>query len=272
MTTGIPGPWFRRAGDPAAAATDAAAASPSTCLTDTRLFCLPHAGSGPARYLAWADRLDGVDLIGVCLPGHERRIAEPPLRRVADIVDALADAMAPHLDRPFALFGHSFGGLLSYELARRLEAAGARPLHVFISGAAPEPPRAPEPPVATLTDDAFLARVRALGGLDPDVLAHPDLVDLVLPALRADYEAAEAHTWDPAAAVTAPVTALGGLHDPAAPPGALIAWGRHTAGPFSRVTLPGGHFALFDQEHNVLRTVRTTLIAAARATHAAGRT
>ncbi|NUR29421.1 MAG: thioesterase, partial [Catenulispora sp.] len=99
-----------------------------------------------------------------------------------------------------------------------------------------------------------------------------DLVDLVLPALRADYEASEAHSPDPAAVLTAPITALGGLHDPAAPPGALIAWGRRTAGPFSRVTLPGGHFALFDQEHNVLRTVRSTLAAAVRATHAAGRT
>jgi surfactin synthase thioesterase subunit len=147
-----------------------------------------------------------------------------------------------------------------------------RPLHLFISGSAAEPSGAADPPVAHLDDEAFLARVRTLGGLDPDVLAHPDLVDLLIPALRADYEAAEAHTPDPAATVNVPITALGGLHDPAAPPGALIAWGRRTAGPFSRITLPGGHFALFDQEHNVVRTVRNTLTAAARATRVAGRT
>jgi medium-chain acyl-[acyl-carrier-protein] hydrolase len=255
------GPWLRRAADGTGSAGD----------DPVRLFCLPHAGSGPARYLAWADRLDGIDLIGVCLPGRERRVAEPPLRRVADIVDALADAMGPYLDRPFGLFGHSFGGLLSFELAHRLEAAGARPLHVFISGSAADPSGGAEAPVADLDEEAFLAHVSTLGGLDPDVLAHPDLVDLVLPALRADYEAAEAHIPDPASTVTAPITAIGGLHDPAAPPGALIAWGRHTAGPFSRITLPGGHFALFDQEHNVLRTVRTTLTAADRATRVAGR-
>lgn len=261
------GLWFRRAAEPAAETT-----------AGIRLFVLPHAGSGPARYLTWADRLDGIDLVGVCLPGHERRIAEAPMRGVAEIIDALADTVAAHLDLPFALFGHSFGGLLAFELARRLEGDGTRPLHVFISGAAvAEPSRgtashAAQPSAATLTDPAFLAHVRTLGGLDPDVLAHPDLIDLVLPALRADYEASEAHTPDPAAILTAPITALGGLHDPAAPPGALIAWARHTAGPFSRVTLPGGHFALFDQEHNVLRTVRSTLAAAVRATHAAGRT
>lgn len=265
MTAQIAGAWLRRAADRAESAAPVADDS-------VRLFCLPHAGSGPARYLAWAGRLEGIDLIGVCLPGHERRVAEPPLRRVADLVDALAGAVAPHLDRPFALFGHSFGGLLGFELARRLEAEGTPPLHVFISGAAAEPARGTEAPVATLDDEAFLAHVRTLGGLDPDVLAHPDLVDLVIPALRADYGAAEAHTPDPAATVTAPITALGGLHDPAAPPGALTAWGRHTAGPFSRITLPGGHFALFDQEHNVLRTVRTTLTAAVRATRVTGRT
>jgi surfactin synthase thioesterase subunit len=253
MTAELTGPWLRRSTDPAGDA--------------VRLFCLPHAGSGPARYLSWAGRLPGIDLIGVCLPGHERRVAEPPLRRVADIIDALADAVTPHLDRPFALFGHSFGGLLAFQLARRLEAGGAQPLHVFVSGAAAEPSRTAEPPVAALGDEAFITHVRRLGGLDPDVLAHPDLVDLVTPALRADYEAAEAHTPDPAATVIAPITALGGLHDPAAPPGALLAWGRHTAGPFTRVTLPGGHFALFDQEHNVLRTVRTTLTPAGLATH-----
>lgn len=258
MTAEPTGLWLRRSAAPAG--------------DDVRLFCLPHAGSGPARYLGWADRLPGIDLVGVCLPGHERRVAEAPLRRVPDIVEALADAMVPYLDRPFALFGHSFGGLLAFHLARRLEAGGARPRHVFVSGAAAEPSDTAEPPVATLGDEAFVAHVRRLGGLDPDVLAHPDLVELVIPALRADYEAAEACTPDPAATVLAPITALGGLHDPAAPPGALIAWGRHTAGPFTRVTLPGGHFAVFDQEHNVLRTIRTTLTAADRATHAAGRT
>ncbi|MFD0635608.1 thioesterase II family protein [Catenulispora yoronensis] len=185
--------------DAAAAGTATAAGTTATATADSavRLFCLPHAGSGPARYLRWADRLPGIDLIGVCLPGHERRVVEPPLRRVVDIVDALADAMAPHLDRPFALLGHSFGGLLAFELARRLEADGARPLHLFISGAAPAPSRSADPPVRTLTDPAFLTHVRRLGGLDPDVLAHPDLVDLVTPALRADYEAAEAHTRTP---------------------------------------------------------------------------
>ncbi|NUR31628.1 MAG: thioesterase, partial [Catenulispora sp.] len=216
MAETIAGPWFRRAAEPAAEA------------ADIRLFVLPHAGSGPARYLAWADRLEGVDLVGVCLPGHERRVAEAPMRRVADIVDALADAMAPHVDRPFALFGHSFGGLLAFEAARRLEADSAWPLHVFISGTAAESSRMTETSITTLPDPAFLAHVRTLGGLDPDVLAHPDLIDLVLPALRADYEASEAHSPDPAAFLTAPITALGGLHDPAAPPGALIAWGRRT--------------------------------------------
>jgi surfactin synthase thioesterase subunit len=254
MTTEPTGPWLRRAAEAAGG--------------EVRLFCLPHAGSGPARYLRWAGRLPGIDVIGVCLPGHERRVAEPPLRRVPDIVDALADAVGPHLDRPFAVLGHSFGGLLAFALARHLEAGGARPRHLFVSRAAPS--RTTEPPVAALDDEAFVAHVRRLGGLDPDVLAHPDLVDLVTPALRADYEAAEAHTPDPAATVIAPITALGGLHDPAAPPGALIAWGRHTTGRFTRITLPGGHFALFDQEHNVLRAVRATLTAADRATSTAG--
>src|SRR5262245_25838037 len=110
-----------------------------------RLFCFPHAGGGASLFRGWADGLpDAVEVCPVQLPGRETRFREPPFLCLEPLIEALATALRPHLDRPFAFFGHSLGALVAFELARRLgRAEGPQPVHLFVSGcAAPQIRRA----------------------------------------------------------------------------------------------------------------------------------
>ncbi len=158
------------------------------------LFCLPYAGGGASIYRSWRQGLpDHVQLCRVQLPGRETRFAEPPLTRMEALLDGLADALVPWLDRPFALFGHSMGGVVAAALTRRLDRTlGVRPRHLFISGS--RPPHLPVAiPLHGLPPNDFLAALRRDGGTPGEVLDCPELMDVFTPVLRADHAILE--TW-----------------------------------------------------------------------------
>jgi medium-chain acyl-[acyl-carrier-protein] hydrolase len=166
---------------------------------------------------------------------------------VAPLVQALADVVRPLTDRPYALFGHSMGALLSFELARELRRQGLpAPRHLFVSGR-----RAPHLPPARrglhlLPDGEFLEELRRLEGTPAEFFAEAELVQLALPALRADFELCDAYVYAPDSPLACPVTALGGTSDPGVAADDLDAWREHTTGDFRRHLLPGGHFYLLD--------------------------
>src|SRR6185437_11668624 len=90
-----------------------------------RLVCFPYAGGGASMYRDWAGAMgDSIEVWPIQLPGREARFCEPAFTRLAPLVEGLADAVGPHLDRPFALFGHSLGALVAFELARLLHGEG----------------------------------------------------------------------------------------------------------------------------------------------------
>jgi medium-chain acyl-[acyl-carrier-protein] hydrolase len=225
-----------------------------------RLFCFPHAGSGPALFMGWAGGLGpDVTVAGVCLPGREHRINEPRIRRMAPLAEALAEELGPDLRQPYAFFGHSLGALIAFATCHHLEAIGHGPVHLFVSGAAaPHDPRV-RTPVHTLDDSALMTHARAFGGLPPAVMAHPDLLRLVLPTLRDDFELAETYRPQPGVAVRADLTALGGAHDPSVPAAALRCWRDRTSGRFGVIEMPGGHFYLIEHERSVLRMIQHRL-------------
>lgn len=226
-----------------------------------RLFCLPHAGGGASAFRAWADVLPAeVEVCPVQLPGREARMAEPAIDRMEPLVEALSDALRPFDEEPFALFGHSNGALVAFELARRLRREGRYgPVHLFASGRrAPDVP-SPRPPVAHLPDDEFLADLREMGGTPAEVLAHPELMRILLPLLRADVRVNETYVFTEEEPLACPVTAYGGLLDPKASREDVEAWRRHTAGAFTVRFFPGDHFFVFTQRDLVLRTLATDL-------------
>ena len=223
-----------------------------------RLFCIPHAGGGASAFRAWGDALPvDVEVCPVQLPGREARMGEPAISRMEPLVDALSRAIRPYEDLPIAFFGHSNGALIAFELARRLRREGRHlPVHLFASGRrAPDVPN-PRPDVAHLPDPEFLAEMRELGGTPEEVLAHPELMQILMPLLRADVALNEAYRFSEEAPLECPITAYGGLGDLKATREDVEAWGRHTSGGFTARFFPGDHFFVYgEQKELVLRTL-----------------
>ncbi|MEU2338127.1 alpha/beta fold hydrolase [Streptomyces sp. NPDC006654] len=220
-----------------------------------RLLCLPYAGGAAPFYLPFARALaPDVDVLSVQYPGRQDRQREACVDSVAGLADALVGEVVPWTDRPLALFGHSMGASVAFELALRLERLGRRPLVVFVSGrTAPSRPRGS---TVHLRDDAGLvAEILSLGGTDPRVFEDEDLRRLVLPALRSDYRAAETYRSTPGSRLAAPLRALVGADDPHAPVDTVRAWEEHTEGGFGLRTYPGGHFYLAEGMEFVAREV-----------------
>jgi len=215
-----------------------------------RLFCFPYAGSGAAVYHGWAQAFAGADLelCAVQLPGRENRLGEPAVTSLDALLPPLLDAIRPHLDRPFGFFGHSMGALLSFEAARALrDRSWATPLRLFLS--AGQPPHLPrtETPLHTLPDDAFLAAVvERYQGIPPAVLAHRELVELILPTLRADMTLLETYRYKEAPLLAAGFSVFGGRADPLVTETSLRRWRDLTRGSFNCETFDGGHFYVND--------------------------
>jgi medium-chain acyl-[acyl-carrier-protein] hydrolase len=226
-----------------------------------RLLLLAHAGGGASAYRGWADAFpEEVEVCPVQLPGRENRLRERPHDRVEPLVSELARALEPWRDLPYALFGHSTGALIGFELARHAARTGAPgPVHLFASGR-----RAPDVPsrqgdLHALPDAELIAELRELGGMPQALLDHPELMQLLLPVLRADLALTETYTPVPGATIAAPVTAYTGAADGKVAEEDARAWGRHTTAAFALRTFPGDHFYLFAERDRVIQSLTADL-------------
>ena len=225
-----------------------------------RLFCVPYAGGGPQIFHKWPESLPPtIEVCSISAPGRGRRLAEPPFTRLVPLANDLAKSMAGIAHGPFALFGHSMGAFIAYEVARRLwSERRILPVHLFVSGAfAPHIPDRHR--LHQLPDAAFIKAVRELNGMPEQVLASDELMQLVLPALRADFSVAETYTCAPDQPLPCPITAFGGETDPIAFRNEIEPWRAHTTVGFSLHMFPGDHFFLHSAEKQVLEIISTTL-------------
>ncbi|HVF13272.1 MAG TPA: thioesterase domain-containing protein [Acidimicrobiales bacterium] len=221
-----------------------------------RLFCLPYAGAGATVFRGWSDLLPQVDVAPVQLPGREGRIGESP----AVDVDELAASVLPYTDRPYAVFGHSFGARLGFELCRALRARGARPpAWLFVSGA--QAPHLPQlrPPASVLPDDEFVDRVTELGGTPPEILDDPEMRALALPVLRADFAYVDRYAYEEGPPLACPITVFAGDRDGETRVDDLWAWAEHTAGAFAVRVLPGDHFFLHSARSQLVSSLAADL-------------
>lgn len=215
-----------------------------------RLFCFPSAGSTAAYFRRWTKLLPSfVEVCGIELPGHAARWREALPRDFPAAVAALLPGVAEHLDKPAVFFGHSLGGLIGFEVARRLRRSGLpEPVHFFASAVrAPHLPPSAEA-ISTLPQPEFRERLRRLDGTPPAILADEEAMRLFLPILRADACLFESYRCVPERPFTFPVSAFGGVSDAQVAPDELAAWREHTSAPFSLDLLPGGHFFLRSAE------------------------
>lgn len=211
-----------------------------------RLFCFPYAGGAASIYQAWQERLPPtVEVRPVQLPGRGMRMRETPINQMPALVEATAAALLPFLDRPFAFFGHSMGALISFELVRRFRREqGISPVHLFLSGRrAPQLPHT-EPMTYNLPEPEFLNELRRLKGTPPEMLENAELMQLMLPLLRADFEVCETYTYADEPPLECPMTVFGGIQDLDVNRTHLEAWREQTSAPFSLRMLPGDHFFL----------------------------
>jgi surfactin synthase thioesterase subunit len=214
-----------------------------------RLFCFSYAGGGSAVYRPFALALpESIEALGVLLPARERRLREPALRSIEEIVSGMLPSLAAELDRPFAFFGHSMGSMVAYEVARVLPAHGLpSPAHLLVSGRRAPHLRDTDPPLAHLPNDAFVdAIVRRYGGIPEEILQNRDILELLLPALRADMAAIEAHRHEPGPLLPCPISMFGGHDDPRATTDVLAPWQEHTLAHTFIRQFHGGHFYFND--------------------------
>lgn len=234
--------------------------APNPCAR-VRLFCFPHAGGGASIFWRWpADLPSRIEVCAVQLPGREDRIAEPHPAAAGPLVQALIAAVGPLLDLPFALFGHSLGALLAFELARGLRRLRApEPVHLFVSGKSAPALPSPALDMSALPDGEFVRRIQELAGTPPELLADAEVRAIFLPLLRADLAICDRYVYAPEPPLGCPISAFGGTEDAHVSRDALEAWRRETRAPFSVRMMPGGHFFLQASRGQVLAAIAEDL-------------
>jgi medium-chain acyl-[acyl-carrier-protein] hydrolase len=201
-----------------------------------------------------------VEVCAIQLPGRGPRMDEAVISNLAELASLLAVALQPLQDRPFAFFGHSMGALISYELAHTLRKHNASlPVHLFVSARpAPHLPLS-RTPIHHLPDDKFMAALEGYNGTPAAVLQNRELMDLFLPALRADFAISERYSYVAEEPLACSISAFGGVQDDLVSRASLAAWCEHTRGTFSSRLFPGDHFFLHSAQPLLLRALAQTL-------------
>jgi medium-chain acyl-[acyl-carrier-protein] hydrolase len=226
-----------------------------------RLLCLPHAGAGASVYRAWGTGAPSpIATVPVQPPGREERFAEIPHRYCRPLVKELADEVCGHIRPPYAVFGHSVGALMAFELVREMRRRRApAPAHLFVAGRhAPHLPNI-EPELRGIPTDMFPDQLRRLGGTPEALLADPDLMAAIVTLLRADFSVNEAYSYALEPPLDLPITAFASTADPRAEQWAVAAWASETSRPFELRVLPGGHFAVLKHAAFVHATIAAAL-------------
>jgi medium-chain acyl-[acyl-carrier-protein] hydrolase len=229
-----------------------------------RLVCVPHAGGSASLYRRWTELLGpAVEVCAVELPGRGVRFGEPAESDMTALCDGLAAAIEPLLDGvPLAVFGHSMGARIAFELTRRFD---GRVVHLFAAGS-PAPGVAlrynmssDRRPTAELTDDEFKQRLRDFGGTPAMILEDDQLMAVALPILRADFILVERYLVEPQARVSCPVTVFAGAAYLGTPPVAIAAWQLRTTAACRVVELDAGHFFLDSHRARLISEVARDL-------------
>lgn len=227
-----------------------------------RLFCFPYAGGGASLFRSWHHQLpQEIEVCAIQLPGREDRIKEPPFTHILPLVQVLASVLRSYSDIPFAFFGHSMGALISFELTHQLcRQQQPTPVHLLLSGR--HAPQLPEhsPLLHTLPNHEFLQELRDLNGTPAGVLDNPELVQLVLPLLRADLSICGTYVYLNRSPLRCPISVFGGIDDPNETGDRLQPWKTQTTSTFSLTMLPGNHFFLQTNQSTLLKRLAHELI------------
>lgn len=226
-----------------------------------RLFCFPCAGGSASNLRELCSALpSNIQGCSVQLPGRGTRFEEALVPEITTLVQSLQTELLPFMNQPFALLGHSFGGKIAFELTRLLRAnRQAMPEHLFISScSAPHLPNE-DPPIDALTDAEFLMYLRRYNGLPRTVSENAELMDILLPALRADFTALHRYEYSPQEPLPVPITVMSGLGDTTVPASQLEEWSRYTTCSFRLALARGDHFFIQSDPVQVVNIIVRSL-------------
>lgn len=227
-----------------------------------RLLCFAHAGGSALVFRTWREKLPWtIQACAVQLPGRERRLTEPFITNMPRLIHELSGSLAPLLEGRIALIGHSLGAKIAFEFARaiRSQFPKAELVHLFVSGSQAPHLRSRETPIYNLPEQKFLERLRQFGGTPREVLANTEVMNLLVPRLRSDFELDDTYTYEPAEPLHCPITVWGGESDDLVPRASLEAWQVHTSAGFQAHVLRGSHFAFYEQEPEIIALIRQKL-------------
>ena len=225
-----------------------------------RLFCFPYAGGAASIFHNWPDHVvSSVEICSVQLPGREERLGECAFTNLAHMVKTLGVVLSSYMDRPFAFYGHSMGSLIAFELARELRRQNRPgPVHLFVSGrCAPHVPD-PDPQLHQLADAEFIEGIRGYNGTPEEVFQNKQLMDLLLPLLRADFEVCESYNCRDEAPLACGISAYAGKHEYARD--LIPDWAAQTTGQFETMILPGDHFFLNTERARFVDAISSRLL------------
>ena len=232
------------------------------------LLTLPYAGSGATIFYKWAKPLavHGIQLAPIMLPGRESRLGEPLYRDVKRLANDLAEALAPVASKPWALYGHSMGAVIAYEFLCALRDQGLPgPQHLFVSGR-----NAPNFPwklgdMDALSDAEFIEKINHMFGAIPDSVKNsPELLEIFVPILKADFALLEKYDFEASTALECPISVLDGIDDDWTQSEKIHAWKNFTTQSFDYQVFEGDHFfiqSMTDEviQHMVARLSASTL-------------
>ncbi|WP_223670538.1 thioesterase II family protein [Xanthomonas citri] len=227
-----------------------------------RLYCFSYAGGNAQAFQRWQTAFpQDIEICAVQLPGRGPRFDEPAHTSMVTLVAILAEVIDADAPRHFSFFGHSMGGLMAFELARHLQ-RHARPMpdSLILSGCEAPRDRAPPRGLSRMDDDSLIAALAEFNGAPAEVLAHRELMALLLPMTRADLAIVEDYAYMPGPPLDLPIDVLAGAADPHVDGETLAHWAAETSGPCHVQWFPGDHFFIHAQRDEVLRHVRQRLM------------
>jgi len=209
-----------------------------------RLFCFHYAGGSAKVFHDWPGHLPpSLEMGAIQLPGRGHRLGEPHIRGILPLSRIVAQELLFYLDKPFVFFGHSLGALLCFETARNLRRENLRqPAHLFVSATEAPHRRSLEESLSGLPKNELVKKLREFNGTPAEVLQNDELLDLMLPTIRADFELCETYEYHPESPLECPMTIYGGIDDHKVEEERLAAWSEMTVGACKVRMFPGGHF------------------------------
>lgn len=226
-----------------------------------RLFCFSYAGGGASTFLRWRAHFPKhIDLCAVQQPGREDRNAETPINDLALLIAKIADAIAPHINVPYAFFGHCNGALIAFELTRELRRRGLQaPKHIFVSSFRSPDLKNSNQSLHDLPKTRFISNLKAYGGMPEEILNNEEIIDSMMPTLRADFSLHETYRYLEEERLDSPMTILGGLQDNVVRRSELQGWKDKTQKTAKVKLFPGGHFFIDTHRQFLLKAIKDEL-------------